>query len=83
MVVNTVLQGKGNYGYNAATGEYTDLVEQGVLIPPGRHLHRLQNCCSVASSPLIAEAAVVELAEEKPAAPAMPGGMGGMGGMDF
>ncbi|MFY2942673.1 chaperonin GroEL [Achromobacter xylosoxidans] len=83
VVVNTVLQGKGNYGYNAATGEYTDLVEQGVLDPTKVTRTALQNAASVASLLLTAEAAVVELAEDKPAAPPMPGGMGGMGGMDF
>ncbi|KRC86367.1 60 kDa chaperonin [compost metagenome] len=83
VVVSNVLQGKGNYGYNAATGEYTDLVEQGVLDPTKVTRTALQNAASVASLLLTAEAAVVELAEDKPAAPAMPGGMGGMGGMDF
>ncbi|WP_233236523.1 chaperonin GroEL [Bordetella sp. LUAb4] len=83
VVVNTVLQGSGNYGYNAATGEYTDLVAQGVLDPTKVTRTALQNAASVASLLLTAEAAVVELAEDKPAAPAMPGGMGGMGGMDF
>jgi chaperonin GroEL len=83
VVVNNVLNGKGNFGYNAATGEYTDLVEQGVLDPTKVTRTALQNAASVASLLLTAEAAVVELAEDKPAAPAMPGGMGGMGGMDF
>ncbi|ARP93749.1 chaperonin GroEL [Bordetella genomosp. 13] len=83
VVVNNVLGGKGNYGYNAATGEYQDLVEQGVLDPTKVTRTALQNAASVASLLLTAEAAVVELAEDKPAAPAMPGGMGGMGGMDF
>ena len=78
VVVSNVLQGKGNYGYNAATGEYTDLVEQGVLDPTKVTRTALQNAASVASLLLTAEAAVVELAEDKPAAPAMPGGMGGM-----
>jgi len=83
VVVNNVLNGKGNHGYNAATGEYTDLVEQGVLDPTKVTRTALQNAASVASLLLTAEAAVVELAEDKPAAPPMPGGMGGMGGMDF
>ena len=83
VVVSNVLGGKGNYGYNAATGEYTDLVEQGVLDPTKVTRTALQNAASVASLLLTAEAAVVELAEDKPAAPDMPGGMGGMGGMDF
>jgi len=82
VVVNNVLNGKGNYGYNAATGEYVDLVEQGVLDPTKVTRTALQNAASVASLLLTAEAAVVELVEDKPAAPAMPdmGGMGGMGG---
>jgi len=82
VVVNNVLNGKGNYGYNAATGEYVDLVEQGVLDPTKVTRTALQNAASVASLLLTAEAAVVELAEDKPAAPPMPdmGGMGGMGG---
>ena len=85
VVVDNVLnKGKGNFGYNAATGEYQDLVEQGVLDPTKVTRTALQNAASVASLLLTAEAAVVELAEDKPAAPAgMPGGMGGMGGMDF
>jgi chaperonin GroEL len=84
VVVNNVLAGKGNFGYNAATGEYADLVEQGVLDPTKVTRTALQNAASVASLLLTAEAAVVELAEDKPAAPGgMPGGMGGMGGMDF
>ena len=68
VVVNNVLNGKGNYGYNAATGEYTDLVEQGVLDPTKVTRTALQNAASVASLLLTAEAAVVELAEDKPAA---------------
>ncbi|MGN6580291.1 MAG: chaperonin GroEL [Bordetella sp.] len=84
VVVNNVLNGKGNYGYNAATGQYVDMVEQGVLDPTKVTRTALQNAASVASLLLTAEAAVVELVEDKPAAPAMPGGgMGGMGGMDF
>jgi chaperonin GroEL len=83
VVVNNVLNGKGNYGYNAATGEYTDLVAQGVLDPTKVTRTALQNAASVASLLLTVEAAVVELVEDKPAAPAMPGGMGGMGGMNF
>jgi len=82
VVVNNVLSGKGNYGYNAATGQYVDMVEQGVLDPTKVTRTALQNAASVASLLLTAEAAVAELAEDKPAAPAMPdmGGMGGMGG---
>ncbi|MGO3742684.1 chaperonin GroEL [Kerstersia sp.] len=82
VVVNTVLNGKANYGYNAATGEYADLVEQGVLDPTKVTRNALQNAASIASLLLTAEAAVVEIVEDKPAAPAMPD-MGGMGGMGF
>src|SRR5690606_35647272 len=82
VVVNNVAAGEGNYGYNAATGEYGDLVEQGVLDPTKVTRSALQNAASVASLLLTTEAAVAEIVEDKPA-PAMPdtGGMGGMGGM--
>ncbi|OWT54177.1 chaperonin GroEL [Candidimonas nitroreducens] len=82
VVVNAVANGKGNYGFNAATGEYGDLVEQGVLDPTKVTRTALQNAASVASLLLTTEAAVAEIVEDKPAAPAMPdmGGMGGMGG---
>ena len=88
VVVNEVANGKGNYGFNAATGEYGDLVEQGVLDPTKVTRTALQNAASVASLLLTTEAAVCELAEDKPAGGGgMPGGdmggMGGMGGMGF
>ncbi|MFM7008339.1 MAG: chaperonin GroEL [Betaproteobacteria bacterium] len=88
VVVNNVANGTGNYGFNAATGEYGDLVEQGVLDPTKVTRTALQNAASVASLLLTTEAAVCELAEDKPAAGGgMPGGdmggMGGMGGMGF
>ena len=78
VVVNAVAQGEGNYGYNASTGEYGDLVEQGVLDPTKVTRTALQNAASVASLLLTTEAAVAEIVEDKPA-PAMPD-MGGMGG---
>jgi chaperonin GroEL len=83
VVVAKVAAGTGNYGYNAATEQYGDLVEQGVLDPTKVTRTALQNAASVASLLLTTEVAVCELAEDK-AAPQMPGGgMGGMGGMDF
>ncbi|NLA51729.1 MAG: chaperonin GroEL [Alcaligenaceae bacterium] len=84
VVVNEVAKGEGNYGYNASTGEYGDLVEQGVLDPTKVTRSALQNAASVASLLLTSEAAVADIPEENPA-PAMPdmGGMGGMGGMGF
>ena len=83
VVVEKVANGTGNYGYNAATGEYGDLVEQGVLDPTKVTRTALQNAASVASLLLTTEVAVAEIAEDKASAPSMPGGMGGMGGMDF
>ncbi|CAM5188934.1 chaperonin GroEL [Oligella ureolytica] len=84
VVVNEVIKGEGNYGYNASTGEYGNLVEQGVLDPTKVTRSALQNAASVASLLLTSEAAVAEIPEEN-SAPAMPdmGGMGGMGGMGF
>lgn len=81
VVVAKVIEGKGNYGYNAATGEYGDLVEMGVLDPTKVTRTALQNAASVASLMLTTDCAVSELPKDD-AAPAMPGGMGGMGGMD-
>ena len=80
VVVNKVAEGKGNYGYNAATGEYGDLVDQGVLDPTKVTRTALQNAASVAGLMLTTDCMIGELAEDKPALPPM-GGMGGMGGM--
>ena len=84
VVVNEVIKGEGNYGYNDSTDEYGDLVEQGVLDPTKVTRSALQNAASVASLLLTSEAAVAEIPSETPA-PAMPdmGAMGGMGGMGF
>jgi chaperonin GroEL len=81
VVVNAVANGKGNYGYNAATHEYGDLVEMGVLDPTKVTRTALQNAASVASLMLTTDAMVAELVEDKPAAHGGGGGMGGMGGM--
>jgi len=80
VVVNKVLEGTGNYGYNASNGTYGDLVELGVLDPAKVTRSALQNAASVASLILTTDALVAELPKED-AAPAMPdaGGMGGMG----
>ncbi|MBK9614461.1 MAG: chaperonin GroEL [Uliginosibacterium sp.] len=80
VVINKVLEGAGNYGYNAANGTYGDLVELGVLDPAKVTRSALQNAASVAGLILTTDAMVAELAEDKPAG-GMPGGMGGMGGM--
>jgi len=71
-----------NYGFNAATGEYVDMFETGIIDPAKVERVALQNAVSVSSLLLTTEAAVTEIKEENPA-PAMPdmGGMGGMPGM--
>ena len=80
VVVNNVIGGSGSYGYNAATGEYGDMVEMGVLDPTKVTRTALQNAASVASLMLTTDCMVGELPEDKPAG-GMPdmGGMGGMG----
>jgi chaperonin GroEL len=80
VVVAAVAAGQGNYGYNAATGEYGDLVEAGVVDPTKVTRTALQNAASVAGLLLTTDAAVAELPKKDSAAPGgMPGGMGGMG----
>ena len=83
VVLNEVANGKGNYGYNAATNEYGDLVEMGIIDPTKVTRFALQNAASVTGLLLTTEAMVAEAPQDDvPAAP-MPdmGGMGGMGGM--
>jgi len=82
VVLNAVSEGKGNFGYNAATGEYGDMIEEGILDPTKVTRHALQNATSVSGLLLTTEVMVAEAPQEA-AAPAMPdmGGMGGMGGM--
>jgi len=80
VVVAAVAGGKGNYGYNAATGEYVDMVEAGVVDPTKVTRTALQNAASVAGLLLTTDAAVCELPKEDAPMPGgMPGGMGGMG----
>jgi len=81
VVVNKVLEGKGNYGYNAQTGEYGDMVAMGVLDPTKVTRTALQNAASIASLMLTTDCMVADLPEDKPAAPMGGGGMGDMGGM--
>ena len=75
-------EAEGNYGFNAATGKYEDLVAAGVIDPAKVTRSTLQNAASIAALLLTTEALVAEQPEE---APAMPGGHGheGGGGMDF
>ncbi|MCT6698720.1 chaperonin GroEL [Rheinheimera sp. 4Y26] len=81
VVVNQVKSGAGNYGYNAATGVYGDMLEMGILDPTKVTRSALQFAASVGSLMITTEAMVTELPKKD--APAMPdmGGMGGMGGM--
>jgi chaperonin GroEL len=82
VVINKVKEGKGNYGFNAATEEYEDLVKAGVIDPTKVTRIALENAASVAGLLLMTEATIVEK-PEKEKMPMMPpgGGMGDMGGM--
>jgi chaperonin GroEL len=81
VILNSVAAGEGNYGYNAATGEYGDMIDMGILDPTKVTRTALQNAGSVAGLMLTTEAMVADAPQD--AGPAMPdmGGMGGMGGM--
>jgi len=83
VILNSVADGKGNYGYNAASGEFGDLIEMGILDPTKVARSALQNAASIAGLLLTTEAMVAEIPKEEAAHPPMPdmGGMGGMGGM--
>ena len=81
VVVAKVAEGKGNYGFNAQTHAYGDLVEMGVLDPTKVTRTALQNAASVAGLILTTDAMVAELVEDKPKGMPGGGGMGGMGGM--
>lgn len=81
VIVAKVAEGKGNFGYNAANGEYGDLVEMGVVDPTKVTRTALQNAASIAGLLLTTDALISEAPEDKAAAPAGMPGMGGMGGM--
>ena len=83
VVVNAVLASKGNNGYNAATGEYGDLVAQGVIDPTKVTKTALVNAASVAALLLTTDCAICEAPKDESSGGGMPdmGGMGGMGGM--
>ena len=80
VVINAVKNGEGNFGYNAATGEYGDMLEMGILDPAKVTRSALEHAASVAALMLTTECMITDLPEDKPAMPDM-GGMGGMGGM--
>ncbi len=83
VIVNQVKAGSGNFGYNAANGQFGDMVQFGILDPTKVTRTALQNAASIAGLMITTEAMVAEAPKKDE--PAMPGagGMGGMGGMDF
>jgi chaperonin GroEL len=84
VVLNRVREGKGTFGYNAASGEYGDMIEMGILDPTKVTRLALQNAASVAGLLLTTEVMIAESPKEEEHAHGAPGGgMGGMGGMDM
>jgi chaperonin GroEL len=83
IIVGKILdKNEENYGYNAQTGEFGDMIAMGIVDPVKVVRTALQNAASVASLLITTEAMIAEL-PKKEAAGGMPGGMGGMGGMDM
>jgi chaperonin GroEL len=83
VVLAKVRDGKGSFGYNAATGEYGDMIDMGILDPTKVTRLALQNAASVAGLLLTTEVMVAEAPKEEHEHPMPGGGMGGMGGMDM
>jgi chaperonin GroEL len=87
VILNKVVEGKGAFGYNAANGEYGDMIEFGILDPTKVTRTALQNAASIAGLMITTEAMVAEAPKKDDggagAGGGMGGGMGGMGGMDF
>ncbi|OOG49449.1 chaperonin GroEL [Rhodanobacter sp. C01] len=87
VILNKVKEGSGNFGYNAATGEFGDMVAMGILDPTKVTRSALQHAASVAGLAITTEAIVAELPKKDEGhshgGGGMGGGMGGMGGMDF
>ena len=83
VIVANVIAGEGSYGFNAANGEYGDMIEMGILDPAKVTRTALQAAGSVAGMMITTEAMVTDMPQDDSASPAMPdmGGMGGMGGM--
>jgi chaperonin GroEL len=81
IVLDKVRNGKGAFGYNAASEEYEDLLKAGIIDPTKVVRTALQNAASVASLLLTTEAMIAEKPDDRPAPSMPPGGMGGMGGM--
>ena len=81
VILNKIAEGKGNFGYNAASGEFGDLVEMGVLDPTKVTRMALQHAASVAGLILTTDCMVAELPKDESKEHAHGGGDGGMGGM--
>jgi len=81
VVVSKVLEGKGNFGYDAKSEKYVDLLKEGIIDPKKVTRIALENAASVAGMILTTECALVDIKEESPAMPPMGGGGGGMPGM--
>ncbi len=80
VILNKVAEGKGNYGYNAGTSEYGDMIEMGILDPTKVTRSALQNAASIAGLLITTECMITDIPADEAGAPDM-GGMGGMGGM--
>ncbi len=80
VVVQKVRDGKGDFGYNARTEQYENLLSTGVIDPAKVTRVALENAASIAGMLLTTECVITEEKSEEPMPPAMPGGMGGMGG---
>jgi len=83
VILNQVLNGSGNFGYNAANGEFGDMVQFGILDPTKVTRIALQNAASIAGLMITTEAMVAEAPKKDAPAQGGGGGMGGMGDMDF
>jgi chaperonin GroEL len=84
VVLNRVAEGTGAFGYNAANGEFGDMIEMGILDPTKVTRTALQNAASIAGLMITTEAMVADAPKkDEPAMGGGGGGMGGMGGMDF
>jgi chaperonin GroEL len=83
IIVQKVKEGTDDFGYNARTEAYENLIKSGVIDPTKVSRVALENAASVASMILTTECSLVDSPEDKPAPAGMPGGMPGMGGMDY
>lgn len=81
VIVNAVMKGKGDYGYNARTDQFVNMIEAGVIDPTKVSRVALENAASIAGMLLTTECVLAEIKEETPAAPMGAGMNPGMGGM--